>query len=54
MVSSADLVQRFEACWSAAQLESHQAAGRVIDRVVQAAFRYTAQHVREHRPLSEY
>jgi Xaa-Pro aminopeptidase len=54
VVSSADLVQRFEACWSAAQLESHQAAGRVIDRVVQAAFRHAAQHVREKRALSEY
>jgi Xaa-Pro dipeptidase len=38
VVSSADLVQRFEACWSAGQYRSHRAAGRVIDRVIQGAF----------------
>jgi len=31
VVSSADLVQKYEACWSPAQLESHLAAGAVID-----------------------
>jgi Xaa-Pro aminopeptidase len=38
VVSSGDLVQRFEACWSAAALESHLEAGRIIDRLIPAAF----------------
>src|SRR5580698_7602520 len=32
VVSSADLVQKYEACWSPEQLESHQSAGVAIDR----------------------
>ncbi|MFT2568501.1 hypothetical protein ACMWP8_29010, partial [Escherichia coli] len=31
VVTSADLVQKHEACWSEEQLESHLAAGRAID-----------------------
>ena len=54
VVSSADLVQRFEASWSAAQLESHRAAGKVIDRVVKEAFQQAARAVRERRTLTEY
>ena len=34
VVSSADLVQKFEACWTPQQLESHLAAGKIIDRVI--------------------
>ena len=33
VVSSANLVQKFEAAWSAAQLESHLEAGKIVDRV---------------------
>lgn len=54
VASSADLVQKYEACWSKEQLDSHQAAGRVIDRIVSDAFRYAAQWVREKKPLNEY
>jgi Xaa-Pro aminopeptidase len=54
VVSSADLVQKFEACWSAAQYRSHLAAGQVIDRVVREAFAYAASRVRKKLPLSEY
>jgi Xaa-Pro dipeptidase len=54
VVSSADLVQKFEACWSKAQLESHLAAGRAIDKIVQQAFALAAQSVREKRNLTEY
>ena len=54
VASSADLVQKYEACWSKGQLDSHQAAGRVIDRIVSDAFRYAAQWVREKKPLNEY
>jgi len=52
--SSADLVQKFEACWSKAQLESHMAAGRAIDAIVQQAFALAAQSVREKKPMTEY
>jgi len=54
VVSSADLVQKFEACWSQAQLDSHMAAGRAIDKIVQQAFSLAAQSVREKRNLTEY
>ena len=54
VVSSADLVQKYEACWSPAQLESHLAAGAVIDRVVREAFQLAAQNVREKKTFTEY
>ena len=54
VVSSADLVQRFEACWTPEQLDSHLEAGRVIDRVRQEAFAQAANHVRNKTPLTEY
>jgi Xaa-Pro dipeptidase len=54
VVSSADLVQKYEACWSAAQLESHLAAGRAIDRIIQEAFAHAAHFVRAKTPLTEY
>ena len=47
VVTSADLVQKYEACWSKAQLESHLAAGVAIDRIVREAFLHAAQIVRE-------
>ncbi len=54
VVSSADLVQKYEACWSPAQLESHLAAGAVIDRVVREAFQLAAKNVREKTTFTEY
>jgi Xaa-Pro aminopeptidase len=54
VLSSADLVQKYEACWSEQQLESHMAAGVIIDRVVQAAFEQAAKSVREKKTLTEY
>jgi Xaa-Pro aminopeptidase len=54
VVSSADLVQKYEACWSPAQLESHMAAGVVIDRVVREAFQLAARNVREKKTFTEY
>jgi Xaa-Pro aminopeptidase len=54
VVSSADLVQKFEATWSAEQYRSHLEAGRVIDRVTQEAFVHAAAHVKDKLPLSEY
>jgi len=54
VVTSADLVQKYEACWSKAQLESHLAAGRAIDRIVREAFEHAANSVKEKKLLTEY
>jgi Xaa-Pro dipeptidase len=54
VLSSADLVQKYEACWSKEQLESHLAAGRAIDRIVREAFEHAARSVRGKTPLTEY
>jgi Xaa-Pro aminopeptidase len=54
VVSSADLVQKYEACWTPEQLKSHLAAGEKIDRIVQGAFQQAATHVCEKRSLTEY
>lgn len=54
VVTSADLVQKYEACWSEAQLESHLAAGRTIDRIVREAFEHSAKCVKEKKSLTEY
>src|SRR4029077_61703 len=54
VVSSADLVQQFEAAWTADQLESHLAAGREIDRITQAAFAEAARRVRAKEKFTEY
>ena len=53
VVTSADLVQKFEAAWTPEQLESHLEAGRIVDRVVHQAFERAAAFVREGRPLTE-
>jgi len=54
VVSSADLVQKYEARWTPAQLESHLAAGRAIDRIMRQAFEHAARCVRERALLTEY
>jgi Xaa-Pro dipeptidase len=54
VVSSADLVQKYEACWSDAQLESHLAAGREVDRIVREAFAYAARCVLGKKAVTEY
>lgn len=54
VVSSADLVQKYEACWSREQYEGHLAAGREVDRIVRGAFAHAAKCVREKRTLTEY
>jgi Xaa-Pro dipeptidase len=54
VVSSADLVQKYEACWTQEQLESHLAAGVTIDRIVRDAFQYAAKSVREKKTITEY
>jgi len=54
VVSSADLVQKYEACWSKEQLESHLSAGKAIDRIVHEAFAQAAHSVRTQTALTEF
>jgi len=54
VMSSADLVQKYEACWSDEQLGSHRCAGAAIDRIVREAFQHAAKNVREKRTITEY
>jgi Xaa-Pro aminopeptidase len=53
VVTSADLVQKFDAAWTPEQLESHLGAGAIVDRITRAAFERAAAFVREGRPLTE-
>jgi len=54
VATSADLVQRYEACWTPEQLQSHLEAGKAIDRIVSEAFAMAARGVREKRPVAEF
>jgi Xaa-Pro aminopeptidase len=54
IATSADLVQKYEACWSKSQLDSHLAAGRAIDQIVKGAFARAAEAVKKGTPLTEY
>src|SRR5216683_60904 len=54
VVSSADLVQKYEACWTPQQLESHLTAGASVDRIVREAFQLATKAVRENKPVTEY
>src|SRR5271170_1283625 len=54
VVSSADLVQTFEASWTPEQFEGHLEAGKIIDRVTREAFTRAATFVQEGKPLTEY
>ena len=53
VVTSADLVQKYEACWTPEQLQSHLLAGKTIDRIVRDAFALAAKGVRDKKPLTE-
>jgi Xaa-Pro aminopeptidase len=54
VVSSANLVQYFEARLSALQLKSHLAAGEALKRIVLDAFAYIGKAIKEKRKLTEY
>ncbi|HET9784939.1 MAG TPA: M24 family metallopeptidase, partial [Terriglobales bacterium] len=54
VVSSADLISRFDAAWTPAMLASHRRAGVVIDATIRAAFGYVRAALDARRPLSEY
>jgi Xaa-Pro dipeptidase len=53
IVSSADLVQQFEASWSREQAEGHFEAGKIVDRITREAFARAAAFVKEGKPLTE-
>lgn len=54
VVSSADLIQRFEARWSAEALESHLEAGRRVDEILRRTFAAIGERVRHGQAISEY
>jgi Xaa-Pro aminopeptidase len=53
VATSADLVQKYEACWTPGQLQSHLLAGKEVDRIVREAFALAATGVREKKLLTE-
>lgn len=53
VVSSGDLVQRFEAIWSAEALQTHQAASEKLYRIKDRAFDYVREARRGGRPMTE-
>lgn len=54
VVSSANLIQEFEAKWTADQLETHLEAGRRVDKVRQAAFELIREKTRAGVDTNEY
>ena len=54
VVSSAELIQIFEAKWTPAQLEMHLEAGRGVDRIRAETFDFIKQATRAGRPLDEH
>jgi Xaa-Pro aminopeptidase len=54
VVSSADLIQHFEARWNQQALESHLEAGRRVDNVRREAFEMIGARLRGGQPVSEY
>jgi Xaa-Pro dipeptidase len=54
VVTSADLVQRFEAVWTDRQLESHRYATDALRRIVDEAFAHVGSSIVKGRALTEY
>lgn len=54
VISSADLVQQFEARWTDEQLEMHLEAGRRVDRARAEAFAFVGERLRTGVPVTEY
>lgn len=54
VVSSANLIQVFEAKWTPAQLEMHFEAGRRVDRIRAETFEHIRQTTRAGQSLDEY
>jgi Xaa-Pro aminopeptidase len=54
VVSSGDLVQRFDACWTETEIDSHRRASEKLYRVKDRAFDAVADRVRRGVPTTEY
>lgn len=54
IVTSADLVQRFEAVWDNRQLASHKHAAKKLRRIVDEAFAYVRRAVATRKTVTEY
>ena len=54
VLSSADLVQKYDAVWSSEQLESHLYAAKYVDRIVAEAFQLAARGACEGKPQTEH
>jgi Xaa-Pro aminopeptidase len=54
VVTSADLVQRFEATWDDRQLASHREAAEALRRIVDEAFTHVKVQVTTQTPMTEY
>jgi len=54
VLSSADLVQYFEARWSQDQLETHLQASKLMMRVLFEVLTEVSQATKNHQPLTEY
>lgn len=54
VVSSAELIQTFEAKWSPAQLELHLEAGRRVDRIREEAFEFIGTATHNGKVIDEY
>jgi Xaa-Pro aminopeptidase len=54
VVSSANLIQRFESRWTAEQLEAHLEAGRRVDRIRAEAFQRVSGKLRARERITEW
>lgn len=54
VISSADLIQFFDSRWTAAQLEMHLEAGRIVDEVRRQAFAHIGNRLRSGAGITEF
>ncbi len=54
VVSSADLVQYFQARWTKEQLASHRKAAKALHEIKDLAFRKIGDRIKDGRPITEY
>jgi Xaa-Pro aminopeptidase len=54
VVSSADLIQHFEARWNQNQLDGHLEAGKRVDAALREAFRFIGEHLRSGNGVTEW
>ena len=54
IVSSADLVQEFEARWTEEQWELHLEAGKLVDGIRRDAFKFIGERLRAKQAIGEY